>query len=67
MLVLSHRQLLEDAMKFALSFVGKFFNCIVTILNCFDRVIFKGHLPFWGDERLNFVADFHGLKLDDNF
>lgn len=44
-------------MKFALSFLTKFANVIVTILNCFDRVIFKGYLPFWGDERLNSFVD----------
>lgn len=44
-------------MKFALSFVTKFAKSIVAILNCFDRVIFKGYLPFWGDERLNSFVD----------
>ncbi len=37
-------------MEFALSFVSKFANFIVAILSCFDRVIFKGHLPFWTDK-----------------
>jgi hypothetical protein len=62
MLVLSHRQLLEDAMKFALSFLTNFANVIVTLLNCFDRVIFKGHLPFWTDQHLNGFVD-HTLKV----
>ena len=44
-------------MKFALSFLAKFANRIVAILNCFDRVIFKGYLPFGGDERLNSFVD----------
>ena len=62
MLVLSHRQLLEDAMKFALSFLTKFANVIVTILNCFDRVIFKGHLPFGTDKQVNDFVDY-SLKI----
>lgn len=45
-------------MKFALSFVAKFSNLIVTILSCFDRVIFKGHLPFWDDKKVNDFVDF---------
>jgi hypothetical protein len=57
-LVLSHTQLPEDAMKFALSFVAKFSQLIVSILNCFDRVIFKGHLPFWTDKQVNDFVDF---------
>jgi hypothetical protein len=62
MLVLSHRQPLEDAMKFAQSFCAKFCKVIVAILGCFDRVIFKGHLPFWGDKQLNDFVDF-SLKI----
>jgi len=45
-------------MKFASSFVSKFDQSIVTTLNCFDRVIFKGHLPFWDDKRLNEFVDY---------
>src|SRR5688572_23787912 len=62
MLVLSNRQPLEDAMKFASSFVSKFAQSIITPLNCFDRVIFKGHLPFWDDKRLNEFVDY-SLKI----
>ncbi len=62
MLVLSDRQLLEDARMFASSFVSKFSQQIVTSLNCFDRVIFKGHLPFWNDKRLNDFVDY-ALKI----
>jgi hypothetical protein len=58
MLVLSHRQPLEDAMKFALSFLAKFSNVIVAIFGCFDRVILKGYLPFWDDKRLNDFVDY---------
>ncbi len=45
-------------MKFALSFVTKFAHVIVAILGCFDRVIFKGYLPFWDDKRLNDFVDY---------
>jgi hypothetical protein len=45
MLVLSHRQLLEDAMKFALSFLNKFAEAIVAILGCFDRVTVVPIIP----------------------
>ena len=62
MLVFSDRQLLEDAMRFALSFLAKFGNLIVVILNCFDRVIFKGYLPFWDDKHVNDFVDF-SLKI----
>ena len=66
MLVLSDTQQLEDAMKFALSFVAKFSSLIVTILNCFDRVIFKGHLPFWTDKQVNDFVDFQlNIKRKD--
>ena len=58
MLVLSDTQPLEDAMKFAFSFVAKFSCLIVTVLNCFDRVIFKGPLPFWTDKQVNDFVDF---------
>jgi hypothetical protein len=38
-------------------FVAKFRSHIVATLGCFDRVIFKGHLPFGGDRHLNFFVD----------
>ena len=33
-------------MKTVCSFVAKFASLIAWELSCFDRVIFKGHLPF---------------------
>jgi hypothetical protein len=39
------------------SFVSKFQSHIVATLGCFDRVIFKGHLPFGGDRHLNSFVD----------
>ena len=44
-------------MGFARQFVEKFLRSIVAILSCFDRVIFKGHLPFGGDAHLNSYVD----------
>jgi hypothetical protein len=35
----------EDAMKTLCSFLVKFASIISWSLSCFDRVIFKGHLP----------------------
>jgi hypothetical protein len=35
-----------DAMKTVCSFVAKFANLILWQLSCFDRVVFKGYLPF---------------------
>ena len=35
----------ENAMKTLSRFVTKFTSLIVAVLSCFDRVIFKGHLP----------------------
>ena len=40
-------------MKFAKIFADTFAEIIVAVLSCFDRVIFKGYLPFGGDEHLN--------------
>ena len=48
----------EDAMKFAKRFVDTFAEIIVAVLSCFDRVIFKGYLPFGGDEHLNSWVDY---------
>ena len=33
-------------MNFAKRFVGQFTASIIALLSCFDRVIFKGYLPF---------------------
>jgi hypothetical protein len=44
-------------MGFAERFVAAFDTGIVSVLNCFDRVIFKGYLPFGGDDHLNAWVD----------
>ena len=44
-------------MTFAKSFRQSFAEIIVAVLNCFDRVIFKGYLPFGGEEHLNGWVD----------
>lgn len=45
------------------SFSKKFEDSISSTLECFDRVIFKGHLPFHGEERVNkFVDHVLGMK-----
>ena len=38
-------------------FLTKFATSIVAVLCCFDRVIFKGHLPFGSDAHLNRFVD----------
>ena len=38
-------------------FTHKFANDIVSVLHCHDRVIFKGHLPFFNDRHLNQWVD----------
>jgi hypothetical protein len=43
--------------KNATKFVGKFNGSIIAVLSCFDRVIFKGYLPFGGDGHLNAFVD----------
>lgn len=49
-------------MTFAKRFLHSFAEIIVFVLNCFDRVIFKGYLPFGGEEHLNAWVD-RGLKM----
>jgi hypothetical protein len=44
----------ENAMN---DFLKKFAHVIIGTLSCFDRVIFKGHLPFGGDDHLNAFVD----------
>ena len=44
-------------MNFAKRFVQKFAVSIVSLLSCFDRVIFKGYLPFRGEDYLNDYVD----------
>ena len=62
MMVFSHGHQPEDAMKFATRFLDKFAEIIVAVLSCFDRVIFKGYLPFGGDDHLNSWVDY-ALKM----
>lgn len=46
-------------------FIAQFASSIITTLGCFDRLIFKGYLPFGGDEHLNHWVDRMGLKRKD--
>ena len=39
------------------SFIEKLGGSISSTLECFDRVIFKGHLPFQNEARLNGFVD----------
>jgi hypothetical protein len=43
-------------------FTQRFTETIVSTLDCFDRIIFKGYLPFGGDAQLNRFVDY-GLKI----
>ena len=43
-------------------FVVKFAASLIAVLGCFDRVIFKGHLPFGDDAHLNRFVD-HTLRM----
>jgi hypothetical protein len=58
MMVFSHRHQPEDAMKVGTKFLEKFASLIVAVLSCFDRVIFKGYLPFGDDQHLNGWVDY---------
>lgn len=49
-------------MKTLSRFVSKFTNLIVAVLSCFDRVIFKGHLPINNGKALEGFVD-HVLKI----
>lgn len=44
-------------MNFAKRFIQKFAISIGSLLSCFDRVIFKGYLPFRGEQYLNDYVD----------
>ena len=44
-------------MNFAKRFIQKFAVSMVSLLSCFDRVIFKGYLPFRGEQYLNNYVD----------
>src|SRR4029450_13026259 len=52
----------ENAMKTLSRFVTKFTSLIVAVLSCFDRVIFKGYLPFTNGPALEGFVD-HVLKI----
>ncbi len=48
------------------SFTQKFADAIVSVLGCFDRVIFKGHLPFGNDGHLHSFVDYRlGMRRKD--
>ena len=49
-------------MKTLSRFVVKFTRLIVAVLSCFDRVIFKGYLPFTNGPALEGFVD-HVLKI----
>ena len=49
-------------MKTLSRFVSKFTSLIVTVLSCFDRVIFKGYLPLTNGPALEGFVD-HVLKI----
>lgn len=44
-------------MNFAKRFVKQFALSILAVLSCFERVIFKGHLPFGDEAHLNAFVD----------
>jgi hypothetical protein len=44
-------------MEFAKRFWARFSGLIVAMLSCFDRVIFKGYLPFGDEAHLNAYVD----------
>ena len=49
-------------MKTLSCFLTKFTSLIVAVLSCFDRVIFKGHLPINNSKALEGFVD-HVLKI----
>jgi hypothetical protein len=52
----------EYAMKMLSRFVAKFTSLIVAVRSCFDRVIFRGHLPIANGPSLEGYVD-HALKI----
>lgn len=52
-------------MQSARQFVAKFANSIVATLSCVDRLIFKGYLPFGGDQQLNRFVDRIDIRRKD--
>lgn len=51
-------ELEQNAMSTNSRFTQKFADSIVNVLGCFDRVIFKGYLPFGNDVQLNGFVDY---------
>jgi hypothetical protein len=45
--------------------MARFADSIVSTLNCVDRCLFKGYLPFGGDEQLNQFVDRLGIRRKD--
>lgn len=52
-------------MRVATQFAAKFADSIVTTLNCVDRLIVKGYLPFGGDPELNRFVDRLSIRRKD--
>jgi hypothetical protein len=46
-----------DAMKTVSSFIVKFASLITWVFSCFDRVVFKGHLPISRDDEFTRFVD----------
>jgi len=67
MVVYSKRRHEVNAMQSVNRFVAKFASLIVTTLSCFDRVIFKGHLPFGDAPHLNSFVDYQLKMLRKDF
>jgi hypothetical protein len=62
MVVATSHQNREHAVTFARRFMDQFGDRTQGILSCFDRVIFKGYLPFHSESELNSWVDY-GLKI----
>ena len=46
-------------------FIAKHQDCITGTISCFDRILFKGHLPLgWADAMERFLA-LQGLRLKE--
>jgi hypothetical protein len=56
--VTKHTVLEENVMKTLVTFVTKFLALIVSPLSCFDRVLFKGYLPFRDARSLERFVDY---------
>jgi hypothetical protein len=52
----------QNAMSSDNTFVVKFAASIIAVLGCFDRVLFKGYLPFGDNAHLNRFVD-HTLRI----